>query len=227
MNLDRVRARPVRVTRTSLAAPAEVAHQVWDDELPWQHAVEELVDVLVAEAELVNLAVVERHPNLMATWHAVGCHWNPLPHVEGHEVRAAFHLLGSYVHDARGIMLLTDAHLARAHDLSGWDVEQVGPRRHLMRARDLAPWRLPRSSGAGARADGSGGHAAHPGRPRPRASRALLMRSAADPPYSMVTRSRNAPSSPPSAVMPTARRAPRSGTSSPGTNISISRARSA
>ena len=48
------------------------------------------------------------------------------------------HLLGSRVLDAYGIQLLTDAHLAHAHDLSGWHVETVAPGRHVVRARDLA-----------------------------------------------------------------------------------------
>ena len=96
---------------------------------------------MVAQADLVNLAVVERYPTLVTTWLTVGSHWSPIAHFENSgEVRGNFHLLGSYVHDARGVMLLTDEHLARAHDLSEWTVEPVRPGRHLLRARDLTPW---------------------------------------------------------------------------------------
>ena len=140
VDLTRVRASPVRVTKSSMSVPAEVGYQVWDDDQSWEQTVDELLEALIAQADLFNLAVVERHPTLMTTWHNVGTHWNLLPHVEGYEVRGNFHLLDSYVHDARGVMLLTDAHLARAHDLSAWTVEPVRPSRYVLRARDLTPW---------------------------------------------------------------------------------------
>jgi hypothetical protein len=73
------------------------------------------------------------------------------------------HLWSSRVHDAQGIQLLTSAHLDQAHDLSGWDVEEVAADRWLVSARDLQPWYdLPdyqtwrsdlRASGAGTAAD--------------------------------------------------------------------------
>jgi len=42
--------------------------------------------------------------------------------------------------DVRGAMVLTDAHLARAHDLSDWSVEPLGHGRHLVQAHELAAW---------------------------------------------------------------------------------------
>lgn len=50
------------------------------------------------------------------------------------------HLGASFVPDAFGIQLLTSAHLARARDLSSWDVEEVAKDRWLVRAKDLSPW---------------------------------------------------------------------------------------
>ncbi|MGQ1839208.1 hypothetical protein ACT4S2_12200 [Kocuria turfanensis] len=44
------------------------------------------------------------------------------------------------VADAHGIQLLTDRHLARAHDVSQWEVTEIAPNRYLVRARDLEPW---------------------------------------------------------------------------------------
>lgn len=35
---------------------------------------------------------------------------------------------------------MTDAHLARATDLSAWSLEALGGGWHLLRAKDLAPW---------------------------------------------------------------------------------------
>jgi hypothetical protein len=42
--------------------------------------------------------------------------------------------------DAYGIQVLTDAHLAHAHNLSDWDITDLGSGRHLVKARDLTPW---------------------------------------------------------------------------------------
>lgn len=73
-------------------------------------------------------------------WYNLGSALLRLPHVEEHEVRAGAHLLASFVPDARGVLLVTDAHLARAADLSAWSLEALGGGRHLLRAKDLAPW---------------------------------------------------------------------------------------
>lgn len=50
------------------------------------------------------------------------------------------HLWSQYVPDAYGAQILTRDHLTKAQDLSGWQVERVGPDRFLVRARDLEPW---------------------------------------------------------------------------------------
>jgi hypothetical protein len=42
--------------------------------------------------------------------------------------------------DAYGIQILTDKHLSNAHDLSHWDIQNLGNGRHLVRAHDLSPW---------------------------------------------------------------------------------------
>lgn len=39
-----------------------------------------------------------------------------------------------------GIQLLTEAHLARAGNLEGWDVQRLTPGRYLVLAKDLRPW---------------------------------------------------------------------------------------
>jgi hypothetical protein len=50
------------------------------------------------------------------------------------------HLWSSRVFDAAGIQVLTDAHLERANDLSGWKVERASDGRWLVSARELSPW---------------------------------------------------------------------------------------
>lgn len=59
--------------------------------------------------------------------------------VKEHEVRSHRHLLADHVPDAHGIQVLTERHLARAHDLSAWDITDLGAGRHLVAAADLAP----------------------------------------------------------------------------------------
>ena len=54
------------------------------------------------------------------------------------------HLWGEFVVDAAGVNLLTERHLAHAHDLSNWELEQVTPRRFIVQleaARGLVRWR--------------------------------------------------------------------------------------
>lgn len=49
-------------------------------------------------------------------------------------------LWSTYLPDAYAVQVVTDEHLAKAHDLSAWHVETVAPGRHLVRAKDLQPW---------------------------------------------------------------------------------------
>lgn len=54
--------------------------------------------------------------------------------------RASPELWAEYVPDAHAIQVLNDQQLARAHDLSAWQVETISPGKHLVAARDLEPW---------------------------------------------------------------------------------------
>lgn len=64
----------------------------------------------------------------------------PLPGIQEYHVRYNKHLLDRYLPDAHGIQVLRTAHLDRAHDLSGWEVTELGNDRFLVQAADLAPW---------------------------------------------------------------------------------------
>ena len=138
--LYRVRRRPTRVTTSTLTSPGWRAHQVWDDAHTWGEVLDELLEVVVATAADTVMAFVERQPPLPLGWYNLGIAPLRLPHVEEYEVRAGAHLLASFVPDARGVLLLTDAHLARAADLSAWFLDALGGGRHLLRAKQLAPW---------------------------------------------------------------------------------------
>ena len=50
------------------------------------------------------------------------------------------HLWGEFVVDAAGVNLLTERHLAHAHDLSNWELEQVTPRRFIVSSKRLEDW---------------------------------------------------------------------------------------
>jgi hypothetical protein len=63
-----------------------------------------------------------------------------LPYVQEYHVRYNRHLNGQYIPDAHGLQVLTDAHLARVDDLSGWIIEPLGAGKHLVQAKDLEPW---------------------------------------------------------------------------------------
>jgi hypothetical protein len=64
----------------------------------------------------------------------------PLPGIEEPHVRANKHLQDRYLPDAHGIQVVRDAHLERAHNLSNWDITDLGHGRHLVEANDLKPW---------------------------------------------------------------------------------------
>lgn len=49
-------------------------------------------------------------------------------------------LWSAYLPDAHGIQLVNDEQLAKAHDLSDWQIETVSPERHLVSARNLQAW---------------------------------------------------------------------------------------
>lgn len=53
------------------------------------------------------------------------------------------HLWASYVPAPHGVQLLTNAHLDRAHDLSGWLLDEVAPGRWLVTHPDREAWLTP------------------------------------------------------------------------------------
>ena len=112
------------------------AAQVVRSRLGWREQVELCRQVLLWEPELVLWAVIggTEYPSLgqIIAPYPIG----PVKPV----FISAYGLRGTLVNAVQGIQLLTGTHLARAHDLSDWEVTRVSPDRFLVEARDLAPW---------------------------------------------------------------------------------------
>lgn len=127
-------------------ALGEVTLMVRDRDAGWAGDVAALEEALRAVAPYAEQGLV-RTGGLSMPWGLMVNAVPPVPPYGGQELSGGTgtlewvrHLLASRVLDAYGVQLLTDAHLAHARDLSGWDVEPLGEGRHLVRARDLAAW---------------------------------------------------------------------------------------
>lgn len=110
--------------------------QVVRSDRGWREQVDACRQVLLWQPDLVSWAVVgtASYPSLSHTLNSC-----PIPPVKGVRITARG-LRGTLVDTVQGIQLLTYIHLARAHDLSDWQVTQVTSDRYLVEARDLAPW---------------------------------------------------------------------------------------
>lgn len=115
----------------SFSAMGGVVAQVFDDEATWESQVGELVGLIRALADRLDLAYVRFSRPLSPSWASDPFPPNPVAHAEGSAARGP-RLRQTVVPDAYGVQVLTEAHLARAHDLSGWDVEDLGSGRFLV-----------------------------------------------------------------------------------------------
>ncbi len=126
---------PLRARLGQFRPHGLVAVQVIDPTLDWRERLEEVRQLLRwrpprSDYGYIRFAGGEGLREDGLSW----------PHVKESAARYNRPLLSSFVPDAFGIQLLTDAHLARAHDLSGWDVTPLDGGRHLVVARDLERW---------------------------------------------------------------------------------------
>jgi hypothetical protein len=97
-------------------------------------------ELLLRHAEHLDLAFLRVHSGWVHGWVDLDSAQPTLAHIEEYHLRLNRDLWSSYVPDAHGIQVLTDAHLERAADLSSWEVVELPAGRHLVQARDLAPW---------------------------------------------------------------------------------------
>ena len=93
----------------------------------------------VALPESTDVGFVRHARGVYNGWFGLGDPPVP-PGVEFTKYTGNPHLRTRFVPDACGIMLLTDSHLERAHNLSSWMIEPLGHGRHLVQAPDLAAW---------------------------------------------------------------------------------------
>jgi len=110
--------------------------QVVHSDLGWQEQLDLCRQALLWKPDLVSWAVVgtATYPSLSHTLNLC-----PIPPVKGVRITERG-LRGTLVDAVQGIQLLTGTHVARAHDLSDWQVTHVTPDRYLVEAHDLAPW---------------------------------------------------------------------------------------
>jgi hypothetical protein len=166
--LDFIIDKDESATHTALAFGGEGVFQLVGGPDDWRQRIDRLTEALVALPADTNQAYIRAsHRNVLShnRIHVL----LPLAHIEEYHVRYNKHLLVRYLPDAHGVQVVRTAHLDNAHDLSGWQITDLGHGRHLVRAQDLAPWYadvLPHSETlARARADFEG-CAAHQARHR-------------------------------------------------------------
>lgn len=97
-------------------------------------------DFLTTQADMVDYACV-RTGRRRLTWFELSSD-EPRP-PGGSPASLRGEPARNYVPDAYGIQVLTAGHLGRAHDLSSWNVDDLGHDRFLVTAADLRPWIVP------------------------------------------------------------------------------------
>jgi hypothetical protein len=134
-----VRARPPRLVSIDLDAQGRATYGVFDEVDPWQARLARLTDAFHIAAQDVDLGFI-KYSGAYANWLSLSVARPLIPHIEAYVLRYNRHLYTEYTPDAHGIQVLTDAHLAGAHDLSDWLMEPLGNGRNLVQAPDLEPW---------------------------------------------------------------------------------------
>lgn len=128
---------PARHRQAYLQPQGKAVYQATDPTLDWRGHLEIVRETLTWTAPHSDLAFLRHELGGRPNW---STHHQPWPHVNDADVRYNRPLLASFVPDANGIQMLTDAHLERAQDLSDWRIKSLAGGRHLVEATDLAPW---------------------------------------------------------------------------------------
>ena len=127
--------RPFRHRGAGFADQGTAVYQYSDPALEWQQRLAKVREVLTwtpphTDIGLIRYARTGSTRWMQATW----------PYVRESAVRYNTPLLAMLTPDAHGIQLLTDAHLERAHNLSGWTTTSLNGGRHLVESKDLDAW---------------------------------------------------------------------------------------
>ena len=135
-----VQRRPPRFVSWMLTGNGMVSRTIRDPSRDWPDYLQGHIASLVALADITDVGLVEVARGWLGGWSSIGRGANDLPGTDEADFRYQRSLLDRYVPDARGVMLVTDAHLAKANDLTNWTVQALDHGRHLLQAADLAAW---------------------------------------------------------------------------------------
>lgn len=139
-HVTHVRPVPPRVVATNFLFNGTAGWLVYDSQQSWQDRLLQASAIMTELAADTALAFVQYSTGTSSAWDGLDVGSPPLPGPRSHHFDLNPQLLTRFVPDARGALVLTDSHLERANDLSGWSVEPLGHGRHLVQARDLAAW---------------------------------------------------------------------------------------
>lgn len=135
-----IRPNPPRVVSVNFYVNGMSARVAYDPGQSWRDRLARSIDAMIALPAHTDLAFVQHSSAIYSTWDGLDLGTPALPELRAYHFRYNPHLLSRFVPDARGALLLTDAHLERARDLSDWSIRAVGHGRHLVQAKDLAAW---------------------------------------------------------------------------------------
>ncbi|QBX54997.1 hypothetical protein EXE58_05695 [Nocardioides seonyuensis] len=140
-NLQSLRTGPVRHRAVVFEREGRIACQDVDPTHSTREQLDLLEECIRWQPAALDYAFITFEPGgAENVWWGQYVHYF-LPHgLSEPDLRERRSLLSSYVPDAFGVQVLTDAHLARANDLSDWSIEEIAPGRHLVSARELDPW---------------------------------------------------------------------------------------
>jgi hypothetical protein len=135
-----VRKNPRRVVSADYERDGRAVYGVLDESASWQQNLNAIRTAILGNVQHIRLAFVRYTANLTRNWDNMAVSGPPLPGPEAWNWRYNSHLLDDYVPDAHGLQLLSDRHLAQAHDLSAWLVEPLGHGLHLVSSPNPTEW---------------------------------------------------------------------------------------
>ena len=138
--LTYARREPRAVRQARLSQGGQCVYQIEDAGKDWRGRLDTLTRVLTWQPQAFELAIVRLTPSLALSWLMLDLKNPPPPTVDTPRFFDCRSLWREFTPDAHGIQILTDAHLARARSLTGWNVNPVAGGRYLVQARDLEPW---------------------------------------------------------------------------------------
>jgi hypothetical protein len=116
-------------------------------DLTWEQTLAPLSETLTAFSDISEFGLVRYGHANAVSFNSVVSGWPPprLPDDELAESPVYYYgraryLDTEYLPDASGQQVVGDGHLTRFHDLSNWDVTDLGGGKHLVAAKDQAAW---------------------------------------------------------------------------------------